>query len=164
VLTAAELQGNFSQFIAAGCPGAAAVATSPAVLSHFSRPFSISPAAVKIASYLPQTSDPCGHVLYGTPVNQNQLQAPLRIDYQLSPTQSLFARYMITRITTELPYDITHNALATDQIGRDDQGQALALGHTWLITTTTINAFPLREMMRLEFRAEAPEALWMPRR
>ena len=39
VPTAAELKGNFSQFIAAGCPGAAAVATSPAVLSHFSRAF-----------------------------------------------------------------------------------------------------------------------------
>lgn len=143
VPTAAELQGNFSQFIAAGCPGAAAVAASPAVLSHFTGPFSISPAAVKIASYLPQTSDPCGHVLYGTPVHQNQLQAPLRVDYQLSPTQSLFARYMITRITTELPYDITHDALATDQIGQNDQAQALALGHIWLITPTTINSFHL---------------------
>ena len=37
VPTAAELQGNFSQYIAAGCPGAAAVAASPAVLSRFHR-------------------------------------------------------------------------------------------------------------------------------
>jgi hypothetical protein len=143
VLTPAELKGDFSQFIAAGCPGAAAVASSPAVLSHFSPPFTISPAAVKIASYLPQTSDPCGHVLYGTPVHQNQLQAPFRIDYQLNPKHSLFARYMITRIDTMTPYDITHNALATNQVGQDDQAQALALGDTYLFGSQTVNSFRL---------------------
>ena len=141
VPTAAELKGDFSQYIAAGCPSAGAVASSPAVLSHFSGPFAMSPAALKIASYLPQTTDPCGHVLFGTPVNQDQLQAPLRIDYQLSSNHSLFARYMITRIETEVPYDITHNALATDQVGQDDQAQALALGDTWLINPTTVNSF-----------------------
>ncbi len=141
VPTAAELKGDFSQFVAAGCPGAAAVATSPAVLSHFSPPFTISPAAVKIASYLPQTSDRCGHVLYGTPVHQNQLQAPLRIDYQLNTKHSLFARYMITRIDTMTPYDITHNALATNQVGQDDQAQALAFGDTYLIGAQTVNSF-----------------------
>ena len=101
--TTAELQGNFSQYIAANCPGAQAVANSPAVLSHFSGPFQLSPAAVKISALLPKTSDPCGHVLFGTPVHQNQLQAPVRIDYQLSPKQSVFARYMITRIETRHP-------------------------------------------------------------
>jgi hypothetical protein len=79
----------------------------------------MSPAAIKISSYLPQTSDPCGHVLFGTPVHQNQLQAQLRIDYQLSPKHSLFARYLITRIDTQAPYDITHNILATNQVGQD---------------------------------------------
>jgi hypothetical protein len=143
VPTAAELKGDFSQYIAAGCPSAAAVASSPAVLSHFSAPFTLSPAAVKIASYLPQTNDPCGHVLYGTPVHQNQLQAPLRIDYQFSPKHSLFARYLITRIETQLPYSITHNALATNQVGQDDQAQALALGDTWLINSSSVNSFHL---------------------
>jgi hypothetical protein len=143
VPTAAELKGDFSQYIAAGCPSAAAVASSPAVLSHFSAPFTLSPAAIKIASYLPQTSDPCGHVLYGTPVHQNQLQAPLRLDYQLSPKHNLFARYLITRIETELPFSITHNALATNQVGQDDTAQALALGDTWLINSTTVNSFHL---------------------
>jgi len=141
VPTAAELKGDFSQYIGAGCPSAAAVATSPAVLSRFTGPFAMSPAALKIASYLPQTSNPCGHVLFGTPVHQNQLQAPLRIDYQLSPKHSLFARYMITRIDTTVPYNITHNALASDQVGQDDQAQALALGDTWLINPTTVNSF-----------------------
>jgi hypothetical protein len=141
VPTAAELHGDFSQYIAAGCPSAAAVASSPAVLSHFSGPFAMSPAALKIATYLPKTSDPCGHVLFGTPVNQNQLQAPLRIDYLLNSKHTLFARYLITRIDTKVPYDITHNVLATDQVGQDDQAQALALGDTYLISPTIVNSF-----------------------
>ena len=143
VPTAAELKGDFSQYIAAGCPSAAAVAGSPAVLSHFHGPFAMSPAALKIASYLPQTTDPCGHVLFGTPVHENQLQSPIRIDYQLSSKHTLFARYMITRIETETPYDITHNVLATNEVGQDDQAQALALGDTYLINSTTVNSFHL---------------------
>jgi len=143
VPTAAELKGDFSQYIAAGCPSAAAVASSPAVLSHFSGPFAMSPAAIKISSYLPQTNDPCGHVLFGTPVHQNQIQAPLRIDYQLSPKQSLFARYLITRIDTRVPYDITHNILSTNQVGQDDQAQALALGDTYSFSAQTVNSFRL---------------------
>jgi len=141
VTTPAELRGDFSQYIASGCPGAAAVASSPAVLSHFSGPFAMSPAAIKIASHLPQTSDPCGHVLYGTPVHQNQVQAPLRIDYQISDKHSLFARYLITRIDTQVPYNITHNILATNQVGQDDQAQALALGDTYLFGAQTVNSF-----------------------
>ncbi len=141
VPTAAELKGDFSQYVAAGCPSAAVVASSPAVLSHFTGLFSMSPAAQKIATYLPQTADPCGHVLYGIPVNQNQLQAPLRIDYQLSSKHTLFARYMITRIDTKVPYDITRNVLATNQVGQDDQAQALAFGDTWLVSPRTVNSF-----------------------
>jgi hypothetical protein len=113
VPTAAELKGDFSQYIAAGCPSAAAVASSPAVLSHFTGPFTMSPAAIKISSYLPQSSNPCGFVQYGTPVHQNQLQAPLRVDYQIGSKHSVFARYMITRIDTDVPYSITKNILAT---------------------------------------------------
>ena len=141
VPTAAELKGDFSQYIAANCPSAQAVAASPAVLSHFSGPFAMSPAAIKISSYLPQTSDPCGFVRYGTPVHQTQLQVPVRVDYQLGQNNSVFARYMITRIQTQVPFDITKNALATGQGGQDDQAQALAIGDTYVLNASTVNSF-----------------------
>jgi hypothetical protein len=141
VPTAAELKGDFSQYIAASCPSATAVANSPAVLSHFSGPFAMSPAALKISSYLPQSNNPCGFVLFGTPVHQNQLQAPIRIDYQLNSKHSIFGRYMVTRIETATPYSVTHNLLATNQVGQDDQAQAIALGDTYLIGSNTVNSF-----------------------
>ena len=142
VPTAPELTGNFSQYVAAGCPGAAGIAHSFLVANgHLVLP--LSPAALKISSHLPQTTDPCGHVLYGIPLHQNQLQAPARIDYQLSSKQSLFARYMATRIETAQPYDISHNALSTNGIGQDDMAQQLALGDTYVASPTLINSFRL---------------------
>jgi len=49
VPTEAQLWGDFSQYIASNCPAAQAVAASPAVLSHFTGPFALSPAAIKIS-------------------------------------------------------------------------------------------------------------------
>jgi hypothetical protein len=143
VPTAAELNGDFSQYIAAGCPSAAAVASSPAVLSHFTGPFKMSPAAIKISSYLPTSNNPCGFVQFGTPVHQNQFQLPARIDYQVNSKHTVFARYMITRIETEVPYSISHNLLSTNQVGQDDQAQAVALGDTFLIGPQTVNSLRL---------------------
>ena len=74
---------------------------SPAVLSHFSGPFAMSPAAIKISSYLPQTTNPCGFVLFGTPVHQNQLQAPLEnrlpAEPQAQPIRALHDHRIQTR-------------------------------------------------------------------
>ena len=47
----------------------------------------------------------------------------------------------MTRIQTETPYNITHNLLATNQVGQDDQAQALALGDTYLFSPQTVNSF-----------------------
>lgn len=38
---------------------------------------------------------------------------------------------------------MTKNALASGQVGQDDQAQALALGHTWLLNSTTVNSLRL---------------------
>jgi hypothetical protein len=143
VPTAAELRGDFSQYIAANCPSSAAVAASPAVLSHFSGPFAMSPAALKISTYLPQASNPCGFVQFGTPVHQRQIQAPVRVDYQLGVNHSMFARYLITRIDTDTPFNVSKNILATNQVGQDDQAQALAFGDTYLFGAQTVNSFRL---------------------
>jgi len=91
VPTAAELTGNVAPFIAAGCPGAAGMAAS-LVLANGHLVLPLSPAALKISSTyltpLAKPADPCGHVLYGSPLHQNQLQASLRADYQLNSSQT----------------------------------------------------------------------------
>ena len=102
----------------------------------------LSPAAHNIAGFLPRTSDPCGRVFTGTPLSENRLQVPVRLDYQINGRQSFFARYLATRIDSRVPYDINHDILqATVQVGNDDLAQSLALGHTFVISSTTVNSF-----------------------
>jgi hypothetical protein len=142
VPTAAELTGNFGLFIAAGCPGAAGIAASPIVHGgHIVVP--LSPAALKISSYLPQSNNVCGQVFSGIPLHQNESQAPVRLDYNISPKNMLFARYIVTKIDIEQPYDISKNVLSTDGQGANDESNSLALGDTYLFSTSVVNSFRL---------------------
>jgi carboxypeptidase family protein len=146
VPTAAMQAGDFGAWLAAGCgtlrPG---VADSS---GHLRAP--LSPAALYIAKRLPQTSNPCGQVITGAPLHQDQLQVPVRVDYQLSDKHSLFGRYLATRIDTTVPYTLAPNDILTTGgsgntqpvgIGTDDLGQSISLGDTYLISPTTVNSF-----------------------
>ena len=136
VPTAAELTGDFSAYKAAGC-GAITVpldSTGHSVLP-------LSQPALNIAKKLPQGTGPCGVTTFGLPLSENRKQAPLRLDYQLSDKQTLFARYLVTKIDQVIPYDISHNLLATTGTGADDMGQSLAFGDTYVISPTVVNSF-----------------------
>ena len=140
VPTPAELTGNFGPYIAAGCPGSGGIANSPVVHNgHLVLP--ISPAAVKIASYLPQSNNACGQVFSGIPLHQNESQVPVRLDYNLSNKNMLFARYIFTKINIDQPYDISKNVLSTDGAGANDMSNSLALGDTYLFSTSVVNSF-----------------------
>jgi len=140
ILTPKMETGDFSDYIANNCPDAHKF--SPGVINssgHFTLP--ISPAAVNIAKRLPQVGNPCGQVFTGNPLSENRLQVPVRLDYQVSDKQSLFARYLATRIDTKVPYDINHDPLATTGVGTDDLAQSLALGDTYVISSNVVNSF-----------------------
>jgi Carboxypeptidase regulatory-like domain len=140
VPTAAELTGNFGPYIAAGCPGAAGVAASPIVHGgHIVIP--LSPAALKISSFLPQSNNVCGQVFSGIPLHQNESQAPVRLDYNISPKNMLFARYIVTKIDIAQPYSISKSVLSTDGQGANDESNSLALGDTYLFSTSVVNSF-----------------------
>ena len=140
VPTAAELTGNFAPYIAAGCPGAAGIAASPIV--HGGQiVIPLSPAALKISSYLPQSNNVCGQVFSGIPLHQNESQAPVRLDYNVSPKNMLFARYIVTKIDITQPYSINKNVLSTDGQGANDEANSLALGDTYLFSSNVVNSF-----------------------
>jgi hypothetical protein len=134
--------GDFSSYInpANGCPSAAAVRNI--VDANGRLIFALSPAAVEISRRLPQTNDPCGRVSTGNPLNENRLQLPARLDYQLSPKQTFFARYMVTRIETKNPYDIRpSDVLTSSGNGTDDTAQSLAFGDTYIVSAKVVNSF-----------------------
>src|SRR5262245_38917465 len=133
--------GDFLSYInpANGCPSAAAVRNI--VDANGKLNFALSPAAVEISKRLPQTTDPCGRVSTGNPLNENRLQLPARLDYQLSPKQTFFARYMLTRIKTKIPYDIRPNDVLTSTgYGADDTAQSLAFGDTYVAGPNLVNS------------------------
>lgn len=142
VPSVAMRSGDFSAYInpANGCPSAAAVRN---IVDQNGRlRYALSPAAVEISKRLPQTDHPCGRVSTGNPLHENRLQVPARLDYQLSPKQTLFARYLITRVQTKVPYDLrSNNVLTSTGNGSDDTAQSLAFGMTYVITPNVVNSF-----------------------
>ena len=134
--------GDFSAYTnpANGCPSAAAVRNI--VDANGRLIFALSPAAVEISRRLPQTTDPCGRVSTGLPLNENRLQLPARLDYQLGSKQTFFARYMVTRIETKVPYDLRPNDVLTSTgNGTDDTAQSLAFGDTYVFGPKIVNSF-----------------------
>src|SRR6266571_1968075 len=146
--TAAMLSGDFTTFASRACQGNDMTLRAPFVNNRIS-PAQLSPAAVKIALKFPQTSDPCGRILFGLRGVENDGQWIGRSDYQLSPKQTVFGRYMASKIHTGIPYSLTNNLLTTgtppgspvNSYGQDDLATSVALGHTYLATSSTVNSF-----------------------
>jgi hypothetical protein len=142
VPTAAMRTGDFSAYVnpANNCPSAASIRSI--VDGTGKLVFPLSPAAVNLSARLPQTSDPCGKVFTGTPVHENQFQAPARLDYHVNDRHSLFVRYMATKDDQMVPYAIKPNDVLTSTgIGADDLAQSLALGSTYILNPSVVNSF-----------------------
>ena len=139
VPTAAMLQGNFTAVESAACQGTAKVLKAPFVNNQIS-PSLFSPAAVKIAERLPQTSNPCGILPWSLPNNENDNQVPVRVDYQLNDKHTLFARYLLTKQQLAVPYAVSNNPLTEATPGFDDQAQDVTLGETFIINPNQVNS------------------------
>ena len=89
--------------------------------------------------YLPQTSNPCGKVAYGIPVQSNEGQYVGRVDYILNSKQSLYGRYLLDDYTLAAFFD-PHDILVTSTSGNSERAQTFVLGHTYTISPTTVNS------------------------
>ena len=154
VPTAQELRGDFTTFASAQCQGRPITLTTPrgwvgvGFRGNQINPAEFSKAAVKIAARLPQTSDPCGRYLTGNILHENDHEVPVRLDYQLSDKQTLFARYMLVKQQTVVPYELTPNDVLTagtngsnGGIGSDDQFNSLTIGDTYVFSANVVNSF-----------------------
>ena len=139
VPTAAMLAGDFSQ-----CSSFAANIINPATgtgfASKFINPNLFSPQAKAVAALLPKSSDPCGKVPFGPVTKANEGQLVGRMDYQINDKQTLFGRYMASMFLQPSAYNFSKNLLDTTQGGLDNLAQSLTLGHTYVISPTTVNS------------------------
>ncbi len=139
VPTPAMLAGDFTQIASAACNTRGAVALGAPFVGTTVNPALFSPAAVRIARQLPETSDPCGRVSVTNPRNISEMQAIGRIDFQLSQNQTIFGRYMATTYAFDPPFLASGNILSTRLGGRDNLAQSLAAGDSMVLSDTVVN-------------------------
>ena len=98
--------------------------------------------AVNIVKTFPVTNDPCGRTLYGLVANQDEDQVVAKVDYQISPKQSIFGRFMLGRLNQGSTYDGT-NPLSINTYGFQDFDYGVNIGHTYLIGNNIVNSLRL---------------------
>jgi hypothetical protein len=164
VPTEATLNGDFSVMDSPQCRSKGALqlndpfAGGPAFTNNQIPTSMFSQAALNLVKYLPQTSDPCGEVVYGIPGPSNEYQMVGRTDFVKSAKQSLFGRYLIDNYVTPAPWD-PHNLLVTVNPGNDERVQAFTLGDTYSLSATTLNSFHASFNRRRDNRGPNPNQI-----
>ena len=144
VPTAAVLTGNFSQLEAATCQssGTAGTIIDPTTGQPFPNnmiPTSrLNPQALKLASYLPASGNPCGELTYAIPMPQREEQYIGRVDWVQSAKHELFGRYFIADDGSPASFD--NNLLLTTHPGEVERSQSATIGDTYSINATKLNS------------------------
>jgi len=144
VPNAAMLAGDFTMRASPACNNGRQIALRAPFVSNRVDPSLLSPAALAIARNLPATSDPCGEIRFSVPLDNNDAQGVVRIDYQLTVNQSLFGRYLDTSENRLPTLSRTGNVLGVrPAFGANKQlrERAMAFGYTAVLGPTTVNSF-----------------------
>ena len=139
VPTPAMLAGDFTAFASPACQGRQ-VTLGGGFVNNRIDPARFSPAALKLASFLPKSTDPCGQITYSNPDDRDEGQYVGRVDYQLGANHSLFGRYMASRDKKPAAYGTTGNVLTTVNPSIDNLAQSLTLGDTKVFGNNTVNS------------------------
>lgn len=117
--------------------------------------------SMKLLQYLPTAQDECGNVKYGILDNSDEWQAIGRVDWTISPRQSVFARYFIDDYGIPATY-IPHNILVSTRSGNQERAQTLTVGHTYIINGNTLNVIHAGFTRRRDDRLPAAEGISGP--
>jgi hypothetical protein len=140
VPTPAMLAGDFTDIASAACNGGRQITLRAPFVNNRVSTSQFDPAALKISTRLPSTSDPCGKVNFGLRSNQDEKVLVTRLDYTQSNKHSLFGRLLLAKLTTPSTYD-GQSLLTSFRNATDNQVSALTLGSTYLLGTGTVNSF-----------------------
>ncbi|PYR64155.1 MAG: hypothetical protein DMF88_23750, partial [Acidobacteria bacterium] len=157
VPTPAMMAGDFAAFASPACNGGRQVTLRAPFVNNQISPAAFSPAAVNLAKRLPQTTDPCGQVTYGTKDDNNEGQFVGRGDYQLSTNHQMFGRYMATFFHQEAAFakDPT-NVLVTNDPGTNNLAQSFTFGDTMVLSSNTVNSLRVAFNRTSVHRYQAP--------
>jgi hypothetical protein len=138
VPTADMLLGNFQPYESQCFGGTPQTLKAPFVNNVLPASL-ISPQAILMASHFPVGPGPCGNTTYTMIANQDEHMGLAKIDYQISPKQSFFARYFGTHSLQ--PSSFTGTELSVQNAGTDDEVNSLVLGDTYVFSPNALNTF-----------------------
>jgi len=141
VPTAAMLAGDFTAFASAACNARGAITLKSPFVNNRIDPALFSPVAKNISARMPKTDNPCGEVTYGQRTIDDEKQIVGKVDYQKSAQHSLFGRAMLQYIDLTSPLD--PNNVLSGAPTELDKAYAYTVGSTYLLSSTTVNAFRL---------------------
>jgi len=140
------LAGNWTTYASAACQSGGAVPLRAPFGTGGFAPNTIDPAllskpAVELVRRLNATPiDACGKILFGRKTNADEWLPVAKVDYQISPKQSLFGRFQMARLDTPSDYDgRTVISIANPNFYR--RMKSFALGDTYSISPTMISSF-----------------------
>ncbi len=141
-MTAPMLAGDFSAIASTQCQTKPITLAAPFVNNVLPQSL-LNPIALKIAALLPppsQQMNACGLINYATGANQRQYQVPAKVDYSLSPKQSLFVRYILSNNLTPVFYDPKNPLFTGSTTGQSNNIQATAIGDTYTISPNFVSS------------------------
>jgi hypothetical protein len=116
--------------------------------------------ALALEKYLPAINpaldpDNCGFVFYAIPYSVTDNQFVTRVDYTISPKNTLYGRYFIDGY--QFPaYFFNNNILVTTQSGNIQRVQTFTLGDAYTISPNIVNAAHVSILRRRNDRGYAP--------
>ena len=139
------LNGNWTTFASAACNSGVSKTLRSGFVNNQILPSRFSkPALFIVNKFLPTIGaapDQCGNIIYGAPGPENDYQYVSKVDYQLNEKQSMFFRLLDTQIKLPNPMSVSPNLLLVGNKGQNQFGQSYAIGHTYLIGPTVVQAF-----------------------
>ena len=143
VPTKQMLTGDFTTFAGPQCNNGATIPLKGFGFSGNKVPQSaLNPAALKIDSFLPVPTDPCGKVNYGLRNDLTEHMGVTRIDYQVSQKNTIFGRFYETNLEIPSTFDGS-NALTLNSNAQHDRVYSLALGDTYVFSPNVVSSFRL---------------------
>jgi hypothetical protein len=140
VPTPAMLAGDFTAIASAACNTGGAITLRTPFVNNRVDPALFSPASVKLAGMLPVPDNPCGRVFFDRVDNSDEDVLTTKVDYTISDSHSIFGRLLVSSFFAPADYDAKTLMSPTRSASTDDVYSGV-VGHTFLISNTTVNGF-----------------------
>ncbi len=138
VPTPAMMAGDFTAFASPACNAGRPITLKSPFVNNRVNPALFSPASVKLAALLSSTSDPCGKVFLPQHISSDEDGAIARLDYNVSGSQSMFGRLLITKFDSPGDYNGTDVLSAVNGIFRN-RSYSFVYGDSMVFSSNTVN-------------------------